>query len=140
VSKVPLRQQNNYGQSLTFEKGFIPYNGKQGILLHCKGGTMAPAALKHQDTPGEEVSAAFMRNHRGAVCIAFADPVYVRAESIVVHPDTCAIHCILHENTHLLGHVSEVMIKAFLDNKEALLTALRPDGTVFELVAPVQVH
>ena len=27
----------------------------------------------------EGVNAAFMRNHRGAVCIAFSDPSYVRA-------------------------------------------------------------
>jgi len=36
--------------------------------------------------------------------------------------------------------VSEGMADAFVNNREALLTALRPDGTVFELLAPVQIQ
>ena len=97
---------------------------------------MGSAALLHDDS----ISAAFMRNHRGEVCISFADPVYVRAEAILVDRKTCSIHAVLHESSHLLGHVSEGMAEAFLQNREALLTALRPDGTIFELVAPVQLE
>ena len=101
---------------------------------------MGTAALLKDDGLDDGVSAAFMRNHRGEVCIAFADPVYVRSESILVDRDTCRIHAVLHESAHLLGHVSEGMADAFLQNREALLTAMRPDGTIFELVAPVQTH
>lgn len=101
---------------------------------------MGTAAFLHDDSLIDEVDAAFMRNHRGEVCIAFSDPVYVRAETIVVDRKTCSIHAVLHESSHLLGHVSEGMADAFVHNREALLTAMRPDGTVFELVAPVQIH
>jgi hypothetical protein len=100
---------------------------------------MGTAALLQDDGIDDGVSAAFMRNHRGEVCIAFADPVYVRSEAILIDRDTCQIHAVLHESSHLLGHVSEGMAEAFLRKREALLTAIRPDGTVFELLAPVQV-
>jgi len=88
----------------------------------------------------DAVSAAFMRNHRGAVCIAFSDPTFVRADSIIVQRGTCAIHATLDEADHLLGHVSEAMADAFVENREALLTAMHADGSVFELVAPVRVQ
>ena len=92
----------------------------------------------HLAEPDEGVNAAFMRNHRGAVCIAFSDPVYVRSDSILVDPANGAVHAILHETCCLLGYVSQGMARAFAENREALLTALRPDGTVFEMTAPVQ--
>jgi len=88
----------------------------------------------------EEVNAAFMRNHRGAVCIAFSDPSYVRADAILVDRASGAVHAVLHENSCLIGHVSGGMVRAFTENREVLLTALRPDGTVFELVAPVHAN
>lgn len=84
------------------------------------------------------VSAAFMQNHRGMVCIAFADPEWVRADMIVVDRPTGSIHAILHESQHFIGHVSEAMASAFASRKEALLTALRPDGTIFEMMTPVK--
>jgi hypothetical protein len=85
------------------------------------------------------LNAAFMRNHRGQVCIAFADPAYARAEAIFVDQDSHAIYAIIHQAAHLVGTVSEGMVDAFAGSKEALLTALRPDGSVLELSAPVQV-
>src|SRR3982751_1895058 len=93
-------------------------------MLHCKESLMGQTTPLHDDT--DEVDAAFMRNHRGEVCIAFTDPVYVRADAILVDPQTCSIQAVLHEASHRLGHVSEGMIDAFTQNNEALLTAMRP--------------
>jgi hypothetical protein len=101
---------------------------------------MGTATVLQDDPLTDCIDAAFMRNHRGEVCITFADPVYVRAETIVVDRKTCSIHAVLHEASHLIGQVSEGMADAFVNKREALLTALRPDGTVFELVAPVQIQ
>lgn len=84
------------------------------------------------------VNAAFLRNHRGDVCIAFADPAYVRSEKILIDPSDHTIHAILHESLYFLGSVSDTMIDAFHSRKQALLTSLRPDGTVFEIMVPVE--
>lgn len=97
---------------------------------------MASQFLDEQDQ--EAVNAAFMRNHRGAVCIAFSDPSFVRSDSILIDRGSGAVHAVLHEQCCLLGYVSEGMADAFTQNREVLLTALRADGTVFELMAPVQ--
>lgn len=96
-------------------------------------------AEAYHPEPMEGLDAAFMRNHRGQVCIAFADPDYARAESIFIDRDSMTIYAIIHHASHLVGTVSEAMADAFVGSKEALLTALRPDGSVLELSAPVQV-
>jgi hypothetical protein len=83
-------------------------------------------------------NAAFMLNHRGAVCIAFSDPAYVRADAILIDKSNLCVFAILHEGCHLIGYISEEMAKAFSENQEALLTALRPDGSILELSAPIQ--
>lgn len=90
-------------------------------------------------TPLEGVPAAFMRNHRGEVCIAFSDPVYARADSIFVDQDNLSVYAVVHQAAHFVGTVSEGMANAIAESKEALLTALRSDGSVLELFAPVQV-
>ena len=92
-------------------------------------------------TANEEagISAAFLRNHHGKVCIAFSDPVYVRSDAIVVNPENMSVYAILHESAHFISQVSESMARALAENTEALLTCIRNDGTVFELSAPVQV-
>ena len=100
---------------------------------------MKAAAEAYNPNPMEGLDAAFMRNHRGQVCIAFADPDYARADSIFVDRDTMAIYAIIHQASHFIGSVSENMTNAFVGSKEALLTAMRPDGSVLELTAPVQV-
>lgn len=89
--------------------------------------------------PFEGLNAAFMRNHRGQVCIAFADPDYARAESIFIDRDSMAVYAVIHQAAHLVGTVSEGMADAFMASREALLTAMRPDGSVLELSAPVRV-
>jgi ssRNA-specific RNase YbeY (16S rRNA maturation enzyme) len=87
----------------------------------------------------EGLDAAIMKNHRGEVCIAFQDIEFASAESIFVDRDNLAIYAILHHALHLIGHVSEHMAETFGHCKEALLTAIRPDGSLLELSAPVQV-
>lgn len=96
-------------------------------------------AEAHNIEPMEGVNAAFMRNHRGEVCIAFADPVYARADSIFIDRANLTVYAVLHQAAHLVGVVSEGMAGAIADSKEALLTALHADGSILELSAPVQV-
>lgn len=89
-------------------------------------------------TPQEGINAAFLRNHRGEVCITFADPVYVRADAICVDSRSLSVHAMIHNSQFLIGYVSEPMMAAFVKNKRALLTALRPDGMILELYVPVK--
>ena len=86
------------------------------------------------------IGAAFLRNHRGQVCIAFADPSYVKADIIVIERDACRVRAIIDDENYMLGHVSEAMADAFAESKQALLTALQSDGSVFEHVAPIQLQ
>lgn len=89
--------------------------------------------------PQEGISAAFMRNHHGKVCIAFSDPAYVRADTVVIDPKDFSVHVILQEASHFVTQVSDVMARTLAENEEALLTAVKPDGSIFELFAPIQV-
>lgn len=98
---------------------------------------MAMEAFDRQEEEG--INAAFMRNHRGEVCIAFSDPVYVRADTVLIDRNSRAIHVILHQNAYFISQVSDVMLHAFETNKRALLTAIRPDGTLLELTAPIEI-
>lgn len=94
-------------------------------------------ALAYQVT--HDVQAAFLCNQKGDVCIAFDDPAYVRADAIAVDPRTYSIYAVLHENERFLGHISSALIQAFCEQETALLTALRPDGSLFEMKAPVSI-
>jgi|GEM_PF-2804554 len=84
-----------------------------------------------------DVEAAFMQNYRGAICIAFDDPSWVNADKILIDKHTGGVHAILHESSYFLGHVSSGMAKAFTENREALLSSVRSDGTIYELMVPV---
>lgn len=86
----------------------------------------------------ENQEAAFLYNERGEVCIAFADPAYVRSETILADERDLSLHAVLHESSHLIGQVSEGMFAAFTGRKEALLAAVRSDGSIFELMAPIE--
>ncbi len=88
----------------------------------------------------EGVSAAFLRNHHGKVCIAFSDPAYVRSDAIVLNPRDFSVYAVLHESAHFISRVSDTMARALAENTEALLTCVKPDGTIFELFAPVQME
>lgn len=87
-----------------------------------------------QDTA---VNAAFLRNYAGEVCIALSDPVFVQSDSIVVDCSTRCVFAVLHEAAHFIGAVSEGMAEAFSKNDHVLLSAMRGDGTMFELSVPV---
>ena len=87
----------------------------------------------------EAVNAAFMCNHRGDVCIIFSDPLYARSESILIDQEDLSVHAILQENNYFLGNISERMMQAFEDNENALLAALKSDGSVLELEAPIEI-
>lgn len=91
-----------------------------------------------ETTADEGVNAAFVRNNRNEVCITFSDPSFVRSDTIWLDSDELAIHAFLEGKSVLIGYVSEGMAGAFADNDNALLTALRPDGTIFELFAPIR--
>ena len=85
------------------------------------------------------INAAFMCNHRGDVCIVFSDPLYARSDSILVDHSDMSIHAILHHHQYFLGNVSEQMMRAFEENEQALLTAIKADGSVLELAAPIEI-
>ena len=98
---------------------------------------MAMGAFDRQAEEG--INAAFMRNHRGEVCIAFSDPVYARADFVLIDRHSRALHVVMHQNAYFISKVSDVMLHAFETNKNALLTAIRPDGTLLELTAPIEI-
>jgi len=100
---------------------------------------MAVEALTLEADEDQGISAAFLRNHHGKVCIAFADPAYVRADAILLDQKDGSVHAILHQNSFFISRVSEPMCKALAENDKALLTAIKADGSVFELFVPVQV-
>lgn len=81
--------------------------------------------------------AAFLKNHAGEVCIALSDPVFVQSDTIVVDRATLCVFAVLHEAAHFLGAVSQGMADAFARTDHVLLSAMRADGTMFELTAPV---
>jgi len=101
---------------------------------------MAVEAFDYHVQERPAINAAFMRNHRGEVCIAFSDPVYARADAILLDPQKGEVFVVVHENSFFITQLSEAMIGAFQNNKEALLTAIRPDGSLLELTAPVQIE
>ncbi len=83
------------------------------------------------------VRADFICHEDGSVRISFFDPAYVRAEAVLFDRTNSSAHVILHESAHFLGCVPEFMVPKMLSCDEAVLTATRPDGTVYELTAPI---
>jgi hypothetical protein len=86
-----------------------------------------------------DLHAAFLCNRGGDVCIAFDDPVYVGSEAILIDADQRTVHAVLHQSQWLLGYVSQAMMQSFCQRPEALLTALRPDGSIYEMMAPISI-
>ena len=97
---------------------------------------MGLEAFNFQDQAG--IQAAFMCNHRGEVCIAFSDPVYAKADAIMLDKKSREIHVLVHESMYFVSKVSDVMASAFERNQNALLTSIRSDGSLLELSAPIQ--
>lgn len=85
-------------------------------------------------------NAAFLYNHAGGVRISLSDPAFVHADAIVLDRATLSVFAVLHAAPHYLGAVSDKMADAFSKNSHVLLSALRGDGSVFELTAPVSTH
>jgi hypothetical protein len=81
--------------------------------------------------------AAFLRNHAGDVCIALSDPAFVQSDAIVIDRSTLCVFAVFHEAAYYLGSVSQGMAEAFTRKKDVVLSAMRADGTVFELTAPI---
>lgn len=100
---------------------------------------MALEAFQTEQQKETGINAAFMSNYRGEICIAFSDPVYTRADSILLDKHSHAVHVIIHGNAYLVTHVSDAMANVLENNREALLTAIRPDGTLLELTVPIEV-
>lgn len=82
-------------------------------------------------------NAAFLKNHTGGVSISLSDPCFVQSDAIVVDQSTLCVFAIFHEAPHYLGSVSRGMAETFSRNTQVVLSALRPDGSLFELTAPV---
>jgi hypothetical protein len=87
----------------------------------------------------EELTSVLLKNGRDEVCITFEDPTFVHADIIYVDQADHTIHAVIYQTPFLVGHVSDEMMKAFADSKEALLAAVQPDGTILELMAPIMV-
>lgn len=82
-------------------------------------------------------SAAFFRSPGGGVRITLSDPTYVHSDAVVIDPSTLCVFAILYESPHYLGPISRDMAEAFARNDQVILSAMRPDGSVFELSAPI---
>lgn len=89
---------------------------------------------------GGDIQAYFSYNHRGEARIAFSDPVYARADSVLLEQESGALHVIVHERAHYVGQAPERVMHAFENNRKVLLTATRPDGRVLEFMAPVSIR
>jgi nitrite reductase/ring-hydroxylating ferredoxin subunit len=87
----------------------------------------------------DNISACFMSNAKGKVCIALSDPEYVRAEKIIFDRQDRSVHAVLHETSHLLGHVSKDMAEVLVDNDEVLLCAVHTNGGIIELTSQLAV-
>lgn len=81
--------------------------------------------------------AAFFLNEKGQAAIAFSDPAFVRADLIVIDRRDHSVHAVLHESSHLIGHVSPEMADAILGGGEILLAAVHTQGHLVDLFAPV---
>ena len=83
---------------------------------------------------------AFLRNHAGQVCISLSDPTFVHSDSIVINRTTLCVFAVMYADAHYLGAVSQNMADAIGNKDEIVLSSLHPDGTVFELTAPISVR
>ncbi len=86
-----------------------------------------------------EAEVGFIVNMKGEVCIAFSDPAFVQTDTVLVDPRAAHIHAILHQEDYDLGPVSPAILEQFGRRREALLAAVRPDGSIFELSVPIRV-
>lgn len=73
--------------------------------------------------------------------VKLLDPAYVRADMIIVQSSNREIGAVFSEGYHRLGILPEnVSLEAISGLREAFLSALRGDGSLFRLSAPLSVH
>ena len=101
---------------------------------------MRSVAVYTHGSSASIIGAAFLRNHQGAVCIAFADSTFVRADCVRLDRQTCAVRAVFDDETFFLGHVSEAMAEAFAESRAVLLTGIELDGTQVEHVAAIELE
>lgn len=86
------------------------------------------------------VRASFENNEQNQPCIRFFDPSYVRSETILLDPVTRAVHAVLHENAHFIGHIPAEMLERFVALEDIYLLADHYSGKPVSLRAPVAVQ
>ena len=75
----------------------------------------------------------------GHLDIDFADPSYVRCESIVINMDSREIGAILHEGYHGMGQLPDaISLQDVFKSQTARLSGLLSSGETFRLSAPVK--
>lgn len=83
------------------------------------------------------VDAFFERADTGTPQIRFFDPSYVRAETILFHPETREVHAVLHESLIYIAKAPEDLADAFGSHEEVLLYADHYSGKPVNLRARI---
>jgi hypothetical protein len=63
------------------------------------------------------------RTEQGDVCLNFADPAYVQADTILINHQDASVHAVLHGAAHFVGHVSVCDAALLTHHQPILLTA-----------------
>jgi hypothetical protein len=98
----------------------------QNIAMHEKGAKM----LNIYD-----ISSDFLITESGCVAILFDDPNFVRSETVLFDRINGVVEVLLQGKLHQVGQVPEQLMLSFAENKDVLLTAIRIDGSPFELTS-----
>jgi len=83
------------------------------------------------------VQASFVLNAENAAEIHFFDPSYARADNILYNSDTRAVHAVLHERLHFIGHVPAEIGLCFAEQDQVLLSANHYSGSSLRLQVPI---
>ena len=86
------------------------------------------------------VQASFVPDDQDRPGIHCHDPSYVRAETILFDPRTRAVHAVLHEGLHFIGHVPEDLSAPFAALEEVRLFADHHSGERVALSASLRVQ
>ncbi len=76
----------------------------------------------------DAINALFLKNAEGDLCIAFDDPLYVRAQAVFIDPGSREVTGLIDGVTVAFGKVSARLAGSFIERKHILLTAPHPDG------------
>lgn len=83
------------------------------------------------------VRATLSRNQDDALSIAFFDPTYVRADSVFYNSADHSIHAVIEGWSYYVGDADEVISSDLKSVKDIELMAVRPDGSILKMRAPV---